>query len=53
MSNKAGSKQTPMTRDALSRVHSARARANGGSVPKGDVVGRMQRTVARSTASKK
>lgn len=40
--------KSPTTPTAVSRVQSAVARQNGGGVPKGSYVGRMQHAVAKT-----
>jgi hypothetical protein len=41
--------KTPTTPAAVARVQGAVARQNGGGVPKGSYVGRMQQTVAKAS----
>lgn len=40
--------KSPTTQAAVARVQGAVARRNGGGVPKGSYVGRMQRAVAKA-----
>lgn len=40
--------KSPITKVDLARVHGAIAKKNGGGVPKGSYVGRMQRIVAKT-----
>jgi len=47
------SKKTPMTPKSASRVQSATAKQNGGSVSKGSFASRAQSTAARNTGSGK
>lgn len=41
--------KSPTTQVAVARVQGVVARQNGGGVPKGSYVGRMQRTVAKTS----
>jgi hypothetical protein len=41
-------KSTPMTKEALSRIHSTEAKKNGGNVPKNSFTSRVQRIIARN-----
>lgn len=45
------SKKTSMTPKSASRIQSATAKQNGGSVPKGSFASRAQSTAARNTSS--
>jgi len=44
--------KTPMTPKAASRIQSATAKANGGSVPKGSFASRAQRAAAKNSSKK-
>ena len=44
--------KTPMTSKAASRIQSATAKANGGSVPKGSFASRAQRAAAKNSSKK-
>ena len=41
-----------LTQAALSRMQGAEARQNGGGVPKGSHIGRMQRHIAQTSGGK-
>ncbi|MEG0923262.1 MAG: hypothetical protein RSG22_17875 [Comamonas sp.] len=53
MSQKSSSKSTPMTQAALSRIHSAEAKAGGGQVKSDSFTARAQRTVAAAQQAPK
>ncbi len=46
-------KSRPMTKEATSRIQSATARQNGGTVPKGSFAARAQSTADRKTGKGK
>ncbi|MGE4518927.1 MAG: hypothetical protein AB7E04_05400 [Desulfobacteraceae bacterium] len=41
-------KSTPMTKEALSRIHSTEAKKNGGNVPKNSFTSRAQKAVVKN-----
>lgn len=41
--------KSPMTPEAIARIHSSEAKQNGGSVAKGSFTARAQRSVAKKT----
>lgn len=44
--------KSPITSDALSRIHSTEAKKNGGAVEKGSFTTRVQRALTKNTSSK-
>ncbi len=49
--SKSNPSSTPTTPSVVARIQSTVAKQNGGQIPKGSYVGRLQQTVAHSTST--